>query len=81
MAFQIRDDMLDEESTTQQLGKPVGSDRENGKVTYVTLYGLDSCQELVQRYTHRAKLAVQEAFPDTGEFLCALADALAKRDH
>ena len=81
MAFQIRDDMLDEESTTQQLGKPVGSDRENGKVTYVTLYGLDSCQELVQRYTHRAKLAVQEAFPDSSEFLCALADALAKRDH
>ena len=81
VAFQIRDDMLDEESTTQQLGKPVGSDRENGKVTYVTLYGLDSCRELVQRYTHRAKLAVQEAFPDSCEFLCALADALAKRDH
>ena len=80
LAFQIRDDMLDEESTTQQLGKPVGSDRENGKVTYATLYGLDVCQELVQRYTHRAKLAVQESF-ENSQFLCALADALAKRDH
>ena len=80
LAFQIRDDMLDEESTTQQLGKPVGSDRENGKVTFVTLYGLDACRELVQRYTHRAKLAVQGAFGDS-EFLCALADALANRDH
>lgn len=80
MAFQIRDDMLDEESTTQQLGKPVGSDRENGKVTYVTLYGLEACQELVQRYTHRAKVAVQEAF-ENSQFLCDLADALAQRDH
>ncbi len=80
MAFQIRDDMLDEESTTQELGKPVGSDRENGKVTYATLYGLDICQELVQRYTHRAKVAVQGAFSNS-EFLCALADTLAKRDH
>ena len=80
LAFQIRDDMLDEESTTRQLGKPVGSDRENGKVTFVTLYGLDACRELVQRYTHRAKLAVQGAFADS-EFLCALADALANRDH
>lgn len=80
LAFQIRDDMLDEASTTQQLGKPVGSDRENGKVTFVTLYGLDGCQELVQRYTHRAKLAVQDCF-ENSEFLCTLADALAKRDH
>lgn len=80
MAFQIRDDMLDEESTTQELGKPVGSDRENGKVTYATLYGLSACQELVERYTSQAKKAVQEAFSDSA-FLCALADAMAKRDH
>ena len=49
-------------------------------MTYVTLYGLEACQELVQRYTHRAKVAVQEAF-ENSQFMCDLADALAQRDH
>lgn len=78
MAFQIRDDMLDEESTTEELGKPVGSDAENGKSTFVTLYGLEQCRKLVAEYTEEAKKSIRTAF-DCPEFLCALADALAER--
>ncbi len=78
MAFQIRDDMLDQESTTEELGKPVGSDAENEKVTFATLYGLDRCRELVLEHTERAKKAISGLFENT-EFLCALADELASR--
>lgn len=78
LAFQIRDDMLDEESTTEELGKPVGSDAENGKSTFVTLYGLERCRELVAEHTRKAKESIGAVF-DRPEFLCALADQLADR--
>ena len=80
IAFQIRDDMLDQESTTQALGKPVGSDAVNGKHTFVTLYGLEKCRQLVEEHTRLARQAVSSAF-DNAEFLCRLADALAGRSH
>ena len=78
MAFQIRDDVLDITSTTEELGKPVGSDEENGKSTFVTLLGVEGCERLVHSYTEDAKAAVISAFPDSG-FLCWLADSLAER--
>lgn len=80
MAFQIRDDMLDEESTTEELGKPVGSDVDNNKTTFVTLYGIDKCRELVNEHTKQAKEAIEGVFQDTA-FLCWLADELAGRNH
>ncbi len=55
MAFQIRDDILDEISTTEELGKPVHSDEENGKTTYVTLFGLEKADEAVSRYSREAE--------------------------
>ena len=78
LAFQIRDDMLDVESTAEELGKPIGSDADNGKTTFATLYGLDRCRELVEEHTELAKGSISGAF-DRPEFLCALADSLAKR--
>ena len=78
MAFQIRDDMLDVESTQEELGKPIGSDAQNGKNTYAAQYGLDRCRELVELLTEKAKQSVQGAF-ERSEFLCALADSLAVR--
>ena len=41
LAFQIRDDILDETSTLETLGKPIHSDERNEKTTYVTLKGLE----------------------------------------
>ena len=78
LAFQIRDDMLDVESTAEELGKPIGSDADNGKTTFATLYGLDRCRELVEEHPELAKGSISGAC-DRPEFLCALADSLAKR--
>ncbi len=78
LAFQIRDDMLDVESTAEELGKPIGSDADNGKTTFAVLYGLDRCRKLVAEHTELAKQSVAGAF-ERGEFLCALADSLAVR--
>ena len=80
LAFQIRDDLLDAISTTQELGKPVGSDEANCKTTYVTLLGVQGCEELVREHTELAKQALDSAcWPGGTEFLCWLADQLAGR--
>lgn len=76
-AFQIRDDMLDELSTEAELGKPIGSDQQEGKTTFMTLYGAEKCAAMVEQLTEGAKEAARE-LPEP-EFLCALADTLAKR--
>lgn len=79
MAFQIRDDMLDEIGSQAELGKPIGSDQENHKSTFVSLLGLEKCQELVEGETERALEALQAgAFQDT-TFLTDLAHALTSR--
>lgn len=52
LAFQIRDDMLDVIGSAQELGKAVGVD--HGKNTFVRLYGLEKCEELVRKYTDSA---------------------------
>jgi len=57
MAFQIRDDMLDVIGTQEEMGKGVGTDET--KNTFVKLYGLEKCEELVQRYTSVAIDALQ----------------------
>lgn len=52
LAFQIRDDMLDVIGTAEEMGKGVGTDE--AKNTFVRLYGLEKCEELVQHYTNAA---------------------------
>ncbi|MBQ9082508.1 MAG: polyprenyl synthetase family protein [Clostridia bacterium] len=53
-AFQIQDDILDVTSTTEELGKPVGSDAKNEKSTYVSLKGLAQSKADVEFYSNRA---------------------------
>ena len=48
LAFQIYDDIMDEISTFEELGKTIGKDKVSGKLTYVTQYGLDKAKEKVQ---------------------------------
>ncbi len=75
LAFQIRDDMLDVIGTQQELGKGVGTD--GAKNTFVRLYGLEKCAELVEKYTNVA-LEQLSAFEDTA-FLRDLALSLTTR--
>ncbi len=78
MAFQIRDDMLDVLSTDSVLGKPVGSDAQENKNTYMALLGEKGCSETVNRLTGFAKDVLDEAF-DNANFLKDLADQMAVR--
>lgn len=59
MAFQIRDDMLDCIGDQRELGKPIGSDAENGKSTFMTLFGLDRCAQMVEQETAQALSALK----------------------
>ena len=75
MAFQIRDDMLDVIGTQEEMGKGVGTDAV--KNTFVRLYGLEKCEELVQTYTQYAIDALS-VFEDT-DFIIGLAKSLTDR--
>ena len=77
LAFQVRDDMLDVIADEAEFGKPVGSDRQEGKTTFADLLGLDGCRALVETCTLRAKEAV--AGYEGSAFLVTLADKLAGR--
>ena len=79
MAFQIRDDMLDVLSTAEELGKPIGSDLEENKNTYMVLMGREGCEKTIAKLTDFAKNVLDKAFEDTA-FLKELADALSTRD-
>lgn len=75
LAFQIRDDMLDIIGTQEEMGKGVGTDA--AKNTFVRLYGLERCEELVQKYTNDA-LEALNVYENT-EYAAALAKSLTER--
>ena len=75
LAFQIRDDMLDVIGTQEEMGKGVGTDET--KNTFVRLYGLEKCQQLVDKYTNLA-ISALDFFEDT-VFLRNLALQLTSR--
>ncbi len=62
LVFQIVDDILDVVSTTEELGKPVGSDEDNRKSTYVSIYGLERSKEIARQLTSDAERALIEAY-------------------
>jgi geranylgeranyl diphosphate synthase type II len=76
LAFQIRDDMLDVIGDAEKLGKATGMDGQ--KNTFVRLYGLEKCEELVQQHTDAAIDAL-DVFPDS-EFMRELALSLVGRE-
>ena len=75
LAFQIRDDMLDVIGTQEELGKGVGTDA--AKNTFVRLYGLEKCEELVKKYTAMA-IDQLKVFDDT-DYIVSLAKSLTGR--
>lgn len=78
LAFQIKDDILDVTSSLEKLGKLTGSDTENNKSTYVTLLGVEKCQELVEKLTKEAMESL-ETFSEN-EALKEYAEYLAHRE-
>lgn len=82
LAFQITDDILDETSTPEEMGKSVGKDKESGKTTYVTLYGISRAKEEAEACTERAKAVLSEmGVPRTEPFLYELAERIVTRSH
>lgn len=79
IAFQIQDDILDITSTTEVLGKPVGSDEKNHKLTYVALHGLTESREEVRKLSEEA-LAILGSFENRNKFLEKLVDSLITRE-
>lgn len=78
-AFQIKDDILDIVSTSEVLGKPVGSDFENKKATFISLWGMDMSEKTVTDLSNRAAAALDDFSGDISS-LEELAINLAKRE-
>ncbi|WP_370826314.1 polyprenyl synthetase family protein [Fournierella massiliensis] len=79
LVFQIVDDVLDVISTPEELGKPIGSDQENGKVTFATLYGPQGALELAQKINDESCEALKKVYGDRADFLIHLAGQLVTR--
>ena len=78
LVFQIVDDVLDVTSDAATLGKPIGSDAENGKTTFVSLYGLDGARRLAAQHNDAA-LAALAPLGEAADFLRQLACGLLER--
>lgn len=78
LAFQIQDDILDVTSTTEELGKPIGSDEKNHKATWVTLYSVEQAEQEVERLS-RKSVERMNALVVKNEFLTSLMMELIHR--
>lgn len=79
LAFQIVDDILDVTSTMEQLGKPIGSDAEEGKSTFVTLLGLEQAKAYADQLTKEAMEALKKF--ENNAFLMELTQELLERQY
>lgn len=77
LAFQIVDDVLDVTADASELGKPIGSDADNQKTTFLTYYTPEEALQIAARVTEQAKAALDGY--DHTEVLLALADYLVDR--
>lgn len=77
LAFQITDDILDVTADEKALGKPVGSDAKNGKITSLTYMTIDEAKNEAKRLTQEAIEAIVEY--DGSDRICALAEYLLSR--
>ena len=78
VAFQIQDDILDETASFEELGKPIHSDEESGKVTYVTLHGMEASKKEVSRLSSLAIDSITGIDKDA-EFMVELVKYLINR--
>lgn len=78
IAFQLRDDLLDQEGDFESMGKLAGSDQKQGKTTYLDILGKEGCEERIQTLTQEATALLAEAGGE-GSFLTELAQRLVRR--
>lgn len=78
--FQIQDDILDEVGDEEKIGKPIGSDKENNKLTYPSIFGLEKAKVLADKSYQMAINSLKSLERDTSK-LEALANFILKRDH
>lgn len=79
IAFQIQDDILDITSSLEVLGKPIGSDEKNHKLTYVTMHGLEESARQVEELSREA-IAILHSFTNRNNFLEQLTEELVHRE-
>lgn len=79
LAFQITDDILDVVGDENKIGKPVGSDEKNQKVTFPALFGIEQSQQMAMDAVEAAVQAL-EIFGERGETLVQLARYLLGRE-
>ena len=72
LTFQIKDDILSVVGDEKILGKPVGNDEKRGKCTYITKYGLEQSQKMLEELTNEA-IDIAKIYNEKGEFLKELA--------
>jgi geranylgeranyl diphosphate synthase, type II len=80
LAFQIADDILDLEGSTEALGKPAKSDLQNQKATYPALYGIEASKAMASKLINDAKFSLQ-IFRERATYLHLLADFIIARTH
>ena len=78
LAFQVVDDILDEESTTETLGKDVGSDRERGKATFPAICGIENSKQYASDLLKKAHMDI-EFLGEKGDILYKLAEYIRVR--
>jgi len=79
MLFQITDDILDSEGESAVLGKTTGKDAEEGKTTFVTVYGLEQAKEYAKTYAREAREAVLETGGDAAFFTELISYTLTRK--
>ncbi|MEC8232297.1 MAG: farnesyl diphosphate synthase [Pseudomonadota bacterium] len=80
LAFQVQDDILDVEGSSEQLGKPAGSDQALGKNTFPAKLGLDGAKQELE-VLHNNALQALSRLPYNTDSLIAFSELLVKRDH
>ena len=80
LAFQIQDDILDVESSTEQLGKQQGSDATNLKSTYTSILGLEQARSEAAKLFDQS-MEILEGFGAKADPLRAIAAFIVKRNH
>ncbi len=78
LLFQVIDDILDEESTTETLGKDAGSDRARGKATFPSVYGIEESKIYAKKLLEKAQADI-EFLGEKGTILNKLAEFILVR--